>query len=37
MEIKSTNENNLEQLLAKLNSGWEKMFPDSDVENVFIN
>ena len=29
--------NNVEQLIAKFNSGWEKMFPDSDVEDVFIN
>lgn len=27
---------NVEQMIAKLNSGWEKMFLDSDVENVFI-
>jgi hypothetical protein len=30
-------QNNVEQLLAKYNSGWEQMFPDSDVEEVFIN
>ena len=30
------NENNIEQLLAKLNSGWERIFLDSDVENIFM-
>lgn len=32
-----TQNKNVEQMIAKLNSGWEKMFPDSDIENVFIN
>ena len=34
---KSTENNNVEQLLVKLNSGWERMFPDSDVESIFMN
>ena len=30
------NQNNIEQLLTKFNSGWEKLFPDSDIENIFM-
>lgn len=37
MSDNKSNESNVEQLLAKLNSGWERMFPDSDAENAFIN
>lgn len=37
MSDNKSNVNNTEQLLAKLNFGWERMFPDSDVENIFIN
>jgi hypothetical protein len=34
---KSTYTNNVEQLIEKINSGWERMFPDSDAEKAFIN
>lgn len=33
-----TQNNNVEQMISNYrNATWEKMFPDSDVENVFIN
>lgn len=32
----NSNKNNVEQLIKKYNSGWERMFPDSDVEEIFM-
>jgi len=38
MQNDSTNESNIEQLIAKFNSGWERLFPDNpELENVFMN
>lgn len=36
MQNNLTNKNNVEQLIQKLNSGWERLFPDSDIEDVFM-
>lgn len=31
-------QNNVEQMIEKLNSGWERMFPDNpEIEDPFIN
>lgn len=33
-----TNRTDVEQLLKKFNSGWERLFPDNpELENVFMN
>lgn len=32
------NERNIESMIEKLNSGWERMFPDNpEIEDPFVN
>ena len=38
IDNKSIQNNNVEEMLRKLNSGWERLFPDNpEIENVFMN
>jgi len=38
MKDNNLTNNNVEQLIEKLNSGWERMFPDNpELESVFMN